>query len=249
MALTLVNANPVRRSTLLRTTNRSSVTTCRVSREVALRPAPSRDRRHLTAPHPEGWSPADHFRWCGQSCPCCRYRVEGPSGLGVCAFCCGGPAATVPCGTQARILQTTRDGDGRTMHLITYAVGGAAPGGRLHHSGWIYAKNVQRAPTFVSPAVANGREIVVTERDRDEDGVVMFRVHVTSTGATGWTYAKNVLEPQGTCAICLEPFGFNGYTSETVRCSHRFHKRCLCEWYRRGKRECPVCRTVPCADA
>ena len=41
--------------------------------------------------HGPGWDPTTHWTalggWCGQSCPCCRYEVEGPNGFGVCDIC------------------------------------------------------------------------------------------------------------------------------------------------------------------
>lgn len=43
--------------------------------------------------HGAGWDPTTHWTslggWCGQSCPCCRYDVEGPNGFGVCDVCVG----------------------------------------------------------------------------------------------------------------------------------------------------------------
>ena len=38
--------------------------------------------------HPLSWDSTNHYGMCGQSCPCCRARVEGPKGLGVCPICC-----------------------------------------------------------------------------------------------------------------------------------------------------------------
>ena len=41
--------------------------------------------------HGAGWDPTTHWTsqggHCGQSCPCCRYQVEGPGGFGVCGHC------------------------------------------------------------------------------------------------------------------------------------------------------------------
>lgn len=37
--------------------------------------------------HPPEWTLDAHYGWCGQSCPCCRYRVEGAGGLGACEDC------------------------------------------------------------------------------------------------------------------------------------------------------------------
>jgi ADP-ribose pyrophosphatase YjhB (NUDIX family) len=41
--------------------------------------------------HGAGWDETTHWTsvggWCGQSCPCCRYQVEGPDGFGICDIC------------------------------------------------------------------------------------------------------------------------------------------------------------------
>ena len=37
--------------------------------------------------HPHTWNKYIHYGNCGQSCPCCRARVEGPKGLGICPVC------------------------------------------------------------------------------------------------------------------------------------------------------------------
>ena len=36
--------------------------------------------------HPKGWTQEHHYGMCGQSCPCCRARVEDFP-LGVCEIC------------------------------------------------------------------------------------------------------------------------------------------------------------------
>lgn len=33
------------------------------------------------------WKEAGHMGRCGQSCPCCRFNIEGPGGFGVCHAC------------------------------------------------------------------------------------------------------------------------------------------------------------------
>lgn len=41
----------------------------------------------LERAHGPGWDPTRHYHFCGQSCPCCRWQVEGPGGFGVCGVC------------------------------------------------------------------------------------------------------------------------------------------------------------------
>lgn len=54
--------------------------------------------------HGRGWTPANHWGMCGQNCPCCRYRVEGPHGFGVCPTCreCDGEPARTATRTRSR---------------------------------------------------------------------------------------------------------------------------------------------------
>jgi len=33
------------------------------------------------------WTHKNHYGQCGQSCPCCRWFVEGDNGLGACKIC------------------------------------------------------------------------------------------------------------------------------------------------------------------
>ena len=37
--------------------------------------------------HPQNWNSTTHYGSCGQDCPCCRTRVEGLNGLGICTIC------------------------------------------------------------------------------------------------------------------------------------------------------------------
>ena len=47
---------------------------------------PSR-KRICVEVHPSSWSEGNHYGMCGQSCPCCRSKIEGPSGFGTCPVC------------------------------------------------------------------------------------------------------------------------------------------------------------------
>lgn len=44
------------------------------------------------------------------------------------------------------------------------------------------------------------------------------------------------------CAICLscEDDGWH-----TLECQHRFHTRCIVDWFRRDNAVCPICRSQP----
>ena len=51
-------------------------------------PSSSRSMNHdYHSCHPTGWCPENHYGYCGQSCPCCRFKVEGPNGFGICNIC------------------------------------------------------------------------------------------------------------------------------------------------------------------
>lgn len=36
--------------------------------------------------HPKGWTQTNHYGMCGQSCPCCRAKIE-ETPIGVCPIC------------------------------------------------------------------------------------------------------------------------------------------------------------------
>jgi hypothetical protein len=44
------------------------------------------------------------------------------------------------------------------------------------------------------------------------------------------------------CSICLEIFA-RGHVLKTLPCFHRFHKECVNDWLRTGKKICPTCQT------
>ena len=46
---------------------------------------------------------------------------------------------------------------------------------------------------------------------------------------------------ESTCAICLAEFE-GGDSCKHPPCAHRFHGRCLRQWFQKGNTECPVCR-------
>jgi hypothetical protein len=50
--------------------------------------------------------------------------------------------------------------------------------------------------------------------------------------------------PVNECNICLEPYVQDDHVRKSVVCDHVFHRQCISEWLRLGKRECPCCRTV-----
>ena len=50
---------------------------------------PARKKEEM---HPPGWTPEAHYGVCGQSCPCCRFLVEGAGGFGACEVCEAGAA-------------------------------------------------------------------------------------------------------------------------------------------------------------
>lgn len=43
------------------------------------------------------------------------------------------------------------------------------------------------------------------------------------------------------CAVCLSDFQ-EGDRVKTLRCTHRFHSRCLRQWFEREHLNCPTCR-------
>jgi hypothetical protein len=52
---------------------------------------------------------------------------------------------------------------------------------------------------------------------------------------------KSLLEQ--TCSICIDQFKC-GEFHRNLSCNHVFHKKCIDRWFRKGKTDCPMCRTV-----
>jgi len=44
------------------------------------------------------------------------------------------------------------------------------------------------------------------------------------------------------CSICLSTIDANDYTLE---CNHKFHTKCIVEWFRKSKGNCPLCNHNP----
>lgn len=44
------------------------------------------------------------------------------------------------------------------------------------------------------------------------------------------------------CVICLSELGTDDYTLE---CNHKYHTKCIVEWFRKGQAHCPLCNHNP----
>jgi hypothetical protein len=44
------------------------------------------------------------------------------------------------------------------------------------------------------------------------------------------------------CTICLVDYEHGDHIRRSPSCDHVFHKRCISEWLKTGKKECPCCR-------
>jgi hypothetical protein len=44
------------------------------------------------------------------------------------------------------------------------------------------------------------------------------------------------------CPICIDNFCCGEY-QRTLECSHVFHRKCIDRWFKKGKNDCPMCRT------
>jgi hypothetical protein len=49
-------------------------------------------------------------------------------------------------------------------------------------------------------------------------------------------------ETNDLCSICLSELGDNEYTLD---CNHTFHTKCIVEWFRKSKGNCPLCNDNP----
>ncbi len=45
------------------------------------------------------------------------------------------------------------------------------------------------------------------------------------------------------CSICLSVITHGPHGPCETSCGHVFHKDCITEWYSKGTRSCPMCRT------
>lgn len=77
---------------------------------------------------------------------------------------------------------------------------------------------------------------------------------------------KKVTENCNECAICLESFHHvninaanhvhdddeeekkKAATRVVRECGHKFHEKCLSEWFKRGRKTCPLCRRPCCTS-
>lgn len=233
MNMILVNSDPKISKTLLRRVPLSSLYT--VAKKVRLR-TQSNKERHWTKPHPGVWTPEHHWptRFCGQSCPCCRANAGDVAG--VCPFCCAWGRFLVEVGTEVVVLEEGADIDGFPMKKVEYARRGL--GEDCVHSGWVYSRNLKNTVFTADVAVPNGTCIEIVRRGDDEKSIGMYEIK-TAMGTRGWVYGKNVRDPGGDCAICLETLNCD---LRTLFCSHQFHARCIQELCKTST-SCPVCRS------
>ena len=52
-------------------------------------------------------------------------------------------------------------------------------------------------------------------------------------------------EQEDLCVICLSQLGDDDYSLE---CSHKYHTKCIIEWFRKGNSACPLCNDNPLAE-
>ena len=64
------------------------------------------------------------------------------------------------------------------------------------------------------------------------------------TGRTGQTRltTRTRYKPKE-CPICLNKMVIEMKNIITLKCGHRFHKHCICNWKKIGKKTCPSCRS------
>jgi hypothetical protein len=52
-------------------------------------------------------------------------------------------------------------------------------------------------------------------------------------------------EQDDLCVICLSQLGEDDYSLD---CNHKYHTKCIVEWFRKGNANCPLCNDNPMAD-
>ena len=53
---------------------------------------------------------------------------------------------------------------------------------------------------------------------------------------------NDLTEQNDICVICLSELGTDNYTLE---CNHKYHTKCIIEWFRKGQSNCPLCNHNP----
>ena len=71
------------------------------------------------------------------------------------------------------------------------------------------------------------------------------------TVSTEVTYQESISEIQelndkdDLCVICLSQLGDDDYSLD---CDHKYHTKCIIEWFRKGNSACPLCNDNPFAE-
>ena len=92
---------------------------------------------------------------------------------------------------------------------------------------------------FISGAIENNEIIEILNRQKDERDIDMFKIR-TRQGKEGWVYAKNVIEKNLVCPICIDTIKASDL--HTTKCSHQFHRECFRKIFDQGLDKCPICR-------
>ncbi|KAM7491427.1 hypothetical protein LguiA_034348 [Lonicera macranthoides] len=59
---------------------------------------------------------------------------------------------------------------------------------------------------------------------------------------------SDLVDPPGTCAVCLYEFDSSDEIRRLTNCRHVFHRSCLDRWMDHDRNTCPLCRSPFIAD-
>jgi len=62
---------------------------------------------------------------------------------------------------------------------------------------------------------------------------------------TNLSQLNNLHENDDLCVICLSQLGEGDYTLD---CNHKYHTKCIVEWFRKGNAACPLCNDNPLTE-
>jgi Ring finger domain len=98
--------------------------------------------------------------------------------------------------------------------------------------------------------VLSGRILKAASSDKAEDDCVVCEPEIPLSTNTplvadfGESSVFTIQDDHTACTICLLEYEHGDHVQRSSTCNHIFHKRCITEWLKTGKSDCPCCRSV-----
>jgi Ring finger domain len=99
-------------------------------------------------------------------------------------------------------------------------------------------------------AALSGRILKTASSDKTADDCVACEPEMPSSTHSplvadfGESSVFTIQDDHTACTICLLEYEHGDHVQRSSTCNHIFHKRCITEWLKTGKSECPCCRSV-----